>query len=414
MENKQNGASSVQPTSPNIHRDASIYENEVYLIDYFKVVWKWKYLILFGAILPALAVGIILFFSPKNCKITYIYNVRDNKDIYEVRDDKEADVSNWNLNKNNYEVLLDRFYSDENVARLSAKLQKYIPNQHVGQSKQRSIRGALKRLVTFQTEPSFANIARMSRRNVSKFEQLRGLKASLLRMTIKSTSEKDIVPMSLVIKGNFERTIPLYKVKDNIYVVLKNHKNKLLELKSERTNLNLELENERSMVDRLRNFKAKTVNHKESDIALQFNIGSKVEYLPLNYQMQGIEIKIIRMEEEIRKISNECDYYRKLIALSEKLLNQIESDWSHDYTVQEFQNFLHSLVTECKDGRTRNYLDAYINNIENRMAATVAIRSTDVLVIPKAAARKVATVFVIALMITTLAAFIAEGYRRRV
>jgi len=369
---------------------------------------------LFGAILPALAVGIILFFSPKNCKITYIYNVRDNKDIYEVRDDKEADVSNWNLNKNNYEVLLDRFYSDENVARLSAKLQKYIPNQHVGQSKQRSIRGALKRLVTFQTEPSFANIARMSRRNVSKFEQLRGLKASLLRMTIKSTSEKDIVPMSLVIKGNFERTIPLYKVKDNIYVVLKNHKNKLLELKSERTNLNLELENERSMVDRLRNFKAKTVNHKESDIALQFNIGSKVEYLPLNYQMQGIEIKIIRMEEEIRKISNECDYYRKLIALSEKLLNQIESDWSHDYTVQEFQNFLHSLVTECKDGRTRNYLDAYINNIENRMAATVAIRSTDVLVIPKAAARKVATVFVIALMITTLAAFIAEGYRRRV
>ena len=405
MESKQNGASSIQPTSPNIHRDASIYENEVYLIDYFKVFWKWKYLILFGAILPALVVGIILFFSPKNYKITYIYNVRD---------DKEADVSNWNLNKNNYEVLLDRFYSDENVARLSTKLQKYVPNQHVGQSKQRSIRGALKRLVTFQTEPSFANIARMSRRNVSKFEQLRALKASLLRMTIKSTSEKDIVPMSLVIKGNFERTIPLYKVKDNIYVVLKNHKNKLLELKSKRTRLNLALENERSMVDKLRNFKAKTVNHKESDIALQFNIGSKVEYLPLNYQMQGIEIKMIRMEEEIRKISNECDYYRKLIALSEKLLNQIESDWSHDYTVQEFQNFLHSLVTECKDSRIRNYLDAYINNIENRMAATVAIRSTDVLVIPQAAARKVATVFVIALTITIFAAFIAEGARRRV
>jgi hypothetical protein len=405
MESKQNGASSIRPTSPNIHGDASIYENEVYLIDYFKVAWKWKYLILFGAILPALAVGIILFFSPKNYKITYIYNVRD---------DKGADVKNWNLNKNNYEVLLDRFYRDENVARLSTKLQKYVPNQHVGQPKQRSIRGALKRLVTFQTEPSFTNIARMSRRNVSKFEQLRALKASLLRMTIKSTSEKDIVPMSLVIKGNFERTIPLYKVKDNIYVVLKNHKNKLLELKSERTRLNLELENYRYMVDRLRNFKAKTVNHKESDIALQFNIGSKVEYLPLNYQMQGIEIKIIRVEEEIRKISNECDYYGKLIALSEKLLNQIESDWSHDYTVQEFQNFLHSLVTECKDSRTRNYLDAYINNIENRMAATVAIRSTDVLVIPKAAARKAAIVFVMALMITIFAAFIAEGARRRV
>ena len=52
-------------------------------------------------------------------------------------------------------------------------------------------------------------------------------------------------------------------------------------------------------------------------------------------------------------------------------------------------------------------MDAYINNIENRMAATVAIRSTDVLVIPKAAARKAAIVFVMALMITIFAAFIA-------
>ena len=66
-------------------------EEEINLIDYLRVLWKHKYLILFGSVLPALIVGLIFFFSPGNYKVTSVYDVKD-EGAYDVRDESTYDV----------------------------------------------------------------------------------------------------------------------------------------------------------------------------------------------------------------------------------------------------------------------------------------------------------------------------------
>ncbi|GAG29612.1 unnamed protein product, partial [marine sediment metagenome] len=137
MTDSQNNPTGKQTGPINVQEETH-FEDEIDLIDYFKVIWKRKSLILLGSILPAFIVGLILFFLPRNYKVTYVYNVKDqdaydfkdqsiydvrgrsvydvrDQSVYDVRDQSIYDMSNWNLDEKNYNVLLDRFYSAENI-----------------------------------------------------------------------------------------------------------------------------------------------------------------------------------------------------------------------------------------------------------------------------------------------------------
>ena len=77
MTDLQNDESGSQQLPATGKESADIYEDEINLADYLLVLWKRKYLILLGSVLPALIVGLILFFSPRNYKVTYVYDVKD-------------------------------------------------------------------------------------------------------------------------------------------------------------------------------------------------------------------------------------------------------------------------------------------------------------------------------------------------
>jgi uncharacterized protein involved in exopolysaccharide biosynthesis len=77
MTDLQNDESGSQQLPATGKERADIYEDEINLADYLLVLWKRKYLILPGSVLPALIVGLILFFSPRNYKVTYVYDVKD-------------------------------------------------------------------------------------------------------------------------------------------------------------------------------------------------------------------------------------------------------------------------------------------------------------------------------------------------
>ena len=77
MGNSKNDCQTSQQVPPNAHEEANRYEDEINLIDYFRVIWKCKYLILLGSVLPTLFVWLALFLSPTNYTITYVYDVRE-------------------------------------------------------------------------------------------------------------------------------------------------------------------------------------------------------------------------------------------------------------------------------------------------------------------------------------------------
>ena len=110
MTSSENNGSNKQAAGNDAQEDANIYEDEINLIDYFRVIWKHRWLILTCSVLPALIVGLSIYLSPRSYVVTYTYDVEDG-------------VSSWNLNEKNFNVLQSRFYSEENLNKIINKLQ---------------------------------------------------------------------------------------------------------------------------------------------------------------------------------------------------------------------------------------------------------------------------------------------------
>ena len=75
---------------PNAAQDVAFDGDEIDLMDYFVLLWRHKYLIITGSILPALVIGLVLFFCPRDYKLTYTYG-------------------NWELDDKSFEMFLDKF-----------------------------------------------------------------------------------------------------------------------------------------------------------------------------------------------------------------------------------------------------------------------------------------------------------------
>lgn len=98
MASSQNDIPNDQPVPRNIWNKTDTYEDKIDLIDYFSVLWKRKYFIVLGSALPALFVGLIVFLSPRDYKVTCTYDT--------------------GLDEKGCNVLLDQFSSAENVDKL--------------------------------------------------------------------------------------------------------------------------------------------------------------------------------------------------------------------------------------------------------------------------------------------------------
>ena len=75
MTSSQNDTPNDQPVPENIRNRTESYEDEIDMIDYFRVLWKRKYLIVLGSVLPALVVALVIISWPRSYQIDYIYDV---------------------------------------------------------------------------------------------------------------------------------------------------------------------------------------------------------------------------------------------------------------------------------------------------------------------------------------------------
>ena len=81
MASLENDSSKKQITRKDVQEEASIYEDEINLIDYFRVLWKRKWFIFVASLLPALVVELTIFLSLRNYEVTYVYDVRDDVEM---------------------------------------------------------------------------------------------------------------------------------------------------------------------------------------------------------------------------------------------------------------------------------------------------------------------------------------------
>jgi uncharacterized protein involved in exopolysaccharide biosynthesis len=405
MAGSENDGAKKQTTNDDVKEEASIYEDEINLMDYFVVLWKRRYFIVLGSVLPALIVGLFFFFLPRNYEVTYVYDVRD-----DVRDD----VSNWNLNEKNYNILINRFYSEENLNKIINVLRENGLNEYAELIRNAgNSLDALKKLLKFEAVPSYTNLSEAKVTDPEQLEQIQKLKAQLLNMTIVGEPKEDILKIASVIRSNLENVIPTYMIQERLSANRRTDKTMMADIESNRFSLELTLKKNKSTLEKLKSIKTQTPDKIESDIILQFDVGGRSEYLPIEYQIQAAESKIIQLEETIKENEEKYKYYKNLLDLNEKLFAEVKNKALSDYTIQQFRLFLLESVKEVEKEELKDYLSSYAKRIENRIAASVPVtENPGTYAVSKGTVKKSAIVFAVALMMSVFVAFLLEGLKK--
>jgi hypothetical protein len=424
MTDLQNDESGSQQLPATGKESADIHEDEINLVDYLLVLWKRKYLILPGSVLPALIVGLILFFSPRNHKATYVYDVKDqstynvrrqniydgeNQNNHNVANQDIYEVNNWNLNEKNYTMFLNRFYSVENTSKIVTKMQEAGLDKYA----KRIIAAGLNNFVTFDVSPPYINLSQTKITDPIKLEKVRQLSAQLLNMTVISRSRNNLSKISLVIRDNLENVIPLYRVQEQLSADMRTYKMMMADIESNRFNIELALKTNKMTLEKLKKMETSPSDNKKGNVVLQFDISGKTEYLPVEYQVQAAESKIIQLEENITAAKEKKDYYKELLASNEKLFAELKKKESSYYTTQQFNSFLSDLIDTYPNNNLKDYLASYIKRIENRISVSAPVtENPKISSIAKGTTKKSAIVFAIALMISVFASFLLEGLKK--
>ena len=417
MTSLENDGSNKQTAGHDVSEEVSVYEDEINLMDYFIVLWKWKWLILVSSILPTLVVGLTLFHSPRNYKVTYAYDLRNDIGDYTrdytrdyIRDDIRDDISNWNLTEKNYNILISRFYSEENLTKIIKKLRESGLNEY---AKQLSNGGSSKGLLKFEPIPSYIDLSEARITDVGQLEELRQLKALLLKMTIIGKPKNDIPGISAVIRDNLENVTPVYMAKEQLSTEIRTHRTLMADIEGNRFNWELTLKTNASALEKLKNVKTQIQDSIESNVTLQFDVGGKSEHLPLGYQIQALESEIVTLEKEIEVNEENYKYYKNLLALNEKLLAGLNKSIASYYTIQQYRSFLLKLIKGVEKQELKDYLSSYLKKIENRIAASVPVTEDPTIYpIARGTVKKSGIVFVIALMMSIFVSFLLEGLKK--
>jgi hypothetical protein len=378
--------------------------DEINLIDCFMVLWKYRYYILVCSILPPLLVGAFLSLGPTDYKMTYMYDVNNLGG---------NDITSWNYDQTHYNMLIDQFYSQQNIDKIIKKLQENKLDNYAFQLNSVKITQDLKRFISFDVLPSYPDLTRVQITSAAQLEEIRQLQALSLNMTITAKSAENIVKISSVIRENFEQVVPTYLIYKQLIIETRDLKAAMADIEANRFNLELELQTNKSVLEKLKKVTVEPSDDSQGRVSLQLNIGNKSEYLPLTYQKQAEESKIIDIEENIKFGEAKYNYYKAMLELNERLYAELKKNVSSFYTIGQFQAFLVDLGEQYENKELKDYISSLIKKVENRISTSAPVNaSPKIYSIGKNTLKKTMVVFVAAMIISLLAAFLSEGIRK--
>ncbi len=389
MATSQNGIPDNRPPSKNPESMAGISEDEIDLSDYFRILWRRKYFIVFGAVCPALLVWLILCFFPRSYRVTYTYESGPHTRAYRSvlgrfqdrdRPDEQTDgVENAMPPESDSRVLIGRFYSEENFDKLATRLRENGFEEYARDLSQTKI----------QLDVSDASRA----------------------VTIIGRPAEDVQRMSTIVRDNLEKVIPMYFVKEHLSDVVATLKTEMADIEENKFSLELELERKKTISAKLKALASAETGMAPTGLVVHFeSVRENSEYLPLPYQVQATDANIINIEQTVRADQEKYNYYGGLLSLNERLLEEVSNKMSSYYTIEEFHSFLTQTMGDYESSELRDYLSAYVKRIENIMSAgTPIVEKPGISPVPKGSLKKTGIAFVALLMMTTFGAFLLEA-----
>lgn len=356
------------------------YEDEINLIDYFLVLGRHKLLIILGSLIPTIVIGMNLFLSPRDYMTSYTYTI--------------------GMGEEEFNILEDTFYSEENIQKLVSSLKKS------------DLSAIAEDIISFEVWPPYFEDINVSRvKNLEYLQKMKEIEASLLVMRIKCKSKENIRKAAMVCRENFEQIIPIYSLREQVKSKINNLRGKMGDIESSRFNLDQQLKTKQTTLGKLKKTSTSEKIELPNDLVLQFNNAAQnSQYLPIAYQLQALKTQIIDLEEEICSNKENYNYYTKVLELNHRIFDHLQQDGD----IKKYQSSLTDIITDYEDiQELKDYLSAYIKQIENKIAArTPVVEEPRIYSAAKGTVKKSGVVFVTALMVSAFAAFLSEGLKK--
>lgn len=362
----------------NEHGKATSFQDEVRLSDCLRVLRNQRYLILLGTLIPVLAVFLFVLFGRQNYQLTFYYD-------------------NLNTEPKAHEILLRRFYSKTNMDCLIDELRSL--NLH-----------------TFASDISSAR-----RKGRSAFEDNLAIKpwtpatdakAQLLKIRITAAS-KELGAAAALVQQNFEKVLPVHSLISELRSNIRNYKGQMADIEEQRFARQLELKTYKNLLAKIRTIKPWEQPIKDGGISLQFDVGDKSQYLPLDFQIHAAQTRIYDLQENLNKAELRFAYFSQLVELNQRLLSEARKHSIANYTIDAFLAQLVSAEKQTEEPEIRDYLNAFVKNIENRISLRIpVVDAPEIYIIPKGIIRKTLLTLVSALAFFLVAAFLIEGVKR--
>ncbi len=363
------------------------------LLRYGRLLWKRRLMILVGSILPTLGLACAIHFWPLRYTTTFVYERP--------------------LMESEYNVLLRRFYSSENLDKIVARLREkgvtgYALKLETAQTEQ-----ALHRLIRFSVSPAYPT--RLQTTDPTTSEEISKSKAQLLSIAITGDSEDEMGAVSEAVTDNFERVLPVYEIRKDLIESIQEIEELAAEIADSRFSQTIELQKEKTRLQQLSSLPEAPSEGAQSNVVLQFTeVAESREFLPLALQRDAVQSKIIDLQETLNSEEEMYSYYLKVLAMNGRLLGEIEGRLLVYYTVPEFLAFLNEQMQACDENTMVDYLKSYIRKTQGLMLVnTRAGEQPIVYPVSKHTLKRAVLALIVFLMIMTFVAVVQEYGQER-
>lgn len=373
-------------------------DREPAIVSHLGLLWRRRYLIVFGSLIPALAVGAILYFWPAAYTATFVY---------------ERPVT-----EKQYNVLVRRFYSSENLGKIVNRLEAEGLGDYAEKLSNLETEESLKELIGFRVSPQYP--ARRVTTDPATSELISKFQAQLLYIDITADSPQMVAKAGAVIRDNIENVLPIYDIRNDLKELTRQFKVLAAEIEENRFSLSLDLQQEKARLQELTNLGDAPSETTEGGLSIEFtDVRSSQEFLPLSYQKRAVQSKIIDVQETLNSDKEKYTYYLGVLKLNDKLLEEIESGILTYYTVQQYFEFLGGKLLEYRkdeDSPVADYMKSYVRKTQNLVLVnTRAGESPVVYPVSKRTLNRAAMTLIVSAMVATFLGVVLEyrSERRR-
>jgi hypothetical protein len=379
--------------TPTDHVAPADARQEPAILQFFRLLWRRRFLIAAVSIIPAVATGGLLFAWPQKFTATFVYE--------------------HPLSESEYNVLVRRFYSLENLNRIAGQLREKGLTRCAQELQDCRTEGSLQKLLRLTVSPAYPR--RLQTTDPATSEKISAFQAALLSIQLTGRSREEVESVAAVVTGNFEDVLPMYAIRNDLKEATRRFKTQAADIENNRFLLDLDLQREQARFEKLQalvgpgsasNGRNDRAQPDQDKVVLQFSdVKGSREFLPLDYQIRAVQSKIVDLQETILGNEAKYSYYVGLLELSNRLLEQVERSLRTNYTAQQFLSFVGEQWSASKDKAQADYLKSYVRKTENLVqASTRAGESPVIYPVPKHVAGTAALVFAVFLMV---AAFVA-------